>query len=384
MNKERKMIRVLHVQGGMERGGTESVIMNWYRSIDRKEIQFDFTTMQEHACAYDNEIKALGGNIYYVPARAKTGNLKHFFALYQCIKGNGPYHAVHSHMNFHGGLVAFAARLAGIRNVICHAHGTKDLTVQTPKRKIELAILRILMNICATDLLACGMEAGKFVFGPKAKFSLINNAVDLTKFRPPDRSTKILVQNIKKEFFLEDTLVLGHVGSFYEGKNHKFLVDIIEELKKRNIKFKFIFIGNGPLRKDIIDVIKEKGLQEYVVDLGLRDDVDLWFKVMDIFVYPSLHEGVPVALVEAQCSGIPCLISNTISPEVDLGLGLVKFISIDNAKAIWAEEIASNGIERITDKEVIKERIKIKGYFLAANIKKITEIYQTPYPHYVL
>lgn len=369
------MIKVLQVHGGMQCGGTEAVIMNWYRNIDKDKIQFDFTTMQEHECAYDNEIKSLGGNIIYVSPRSKVGNLNHFKEIYKTIKNNGPYDAVHSHMNFHGGLVALAARLAGVKTIICHAHNTEDVTEQTIKRKLELFILRKLMKFCSTDLLACGKEAGNFVFGNKTKFDLINNAVDMEKFKPIDSLRFELIRDIKDKYNLNDTLILGHVGRFNDQKNHEFIVDIIEELHKKDAKFKFLFIGEGELKEHIFNKIKSKNLDENVIDLGLQDNVNIWLNVMDILVFPSLYEGLPVVLVEAQSSGLPCIISNTISPDVDLGLGLIKFLNIDNAEKIWADEILNNKISKITNKELIKEKIKIRGYYLEDNIKKISNIY---------
>ena len=221
------MVKVLQVHGGMERGGTESVIMNWYRNIDRNEVQFDFTTMQEQRCAYDDEIESMGGKIIYVPPRAKVGNLNHFKAIYKCIKENGPYDAVHSHMNYHGGLVALAAKLAGVKTIVCHAHNTEDVTDQSIKRKAELTILRNLMHTCSTNLLACGKEAGKFVFGEDAKFKVINNAVDIENFKPADEEMNIKIKELKDKYGLNDTLILGHIGRFNIQKNHKFIVEIL-------------------------------------------------------------------------------------------------------------------------------------------------------------
>lgn len=370
------MIRVLQVHGGMERGGTESVIMNWYRDINKSEIQFDFTTMQDHRCAYDNEIESMGGKIIYVAPRSKVGNLNHFKALYKCIKENGPYDAVHSHMNYHGGLVALAAKLAGVKTIVCHAHNTEDVTEQTLKRKMETVVLRNLMHTCSSNLLACGKEAGKFVFGENAKFKIINNAVDIEKFKPADEEMNKEIKLLKDKYHLNNKLILGHIGRFNIQKNHKFIVDILRNLKKKDSNFKFLFIGDGELKEEILNSIKDDELEDNIVYLGLQSNINIWLNIMDILVFPSLFEGLPVVLVEAQSTGLPCIISDKISPDVDLGLNLVKFISIDNGTDIWVNEIINNDMKRENNKEKIKEQLKVEGYYLEDNIEMIKGIYK--------
>lgn len=369
------MVKVLQVHGGMERGGTESVIMNWYRNIDKNEVQFDFTTMQEHRCAYDDEIESMGGKIIYVPPRAKVGNLNHFKAIYKCIKENGPYDVVHSHMNYHGGLVALAAKLAGVKTIVCHAHNTEDVTEQTLKRKTETAVLRNLMHRCSTNLLACGKEAGKFVFGENAKFKVINNAVDIEKFKPKDEEMNNEIKALKDKYDLNNKLILGHIGRFNIQKNHKFIVEILKDLKKKNDDFKFLFIGDGELKEEILNSIKNEGLENNILYLGLQSNINIWLNIMDLLIFPSLFEGLPVVLVEAQSTGLPCIISNKISQDVDLGLKLVKFLSIDGSAEKWVNEIINNTMTRETNKEKIKEQLKVKGYYLNDNIKMLMNIY---------
>lgn len=370
------MVKVLQVHGGMERGGTESVIMNWYRNIDKNEIQFDFTTMQEHRCAYDDEIESMGGKIIYVPPRAKVGNLNHFKALYNCIKENGPYDAVHSHMNYHGGLVALAAKLAGVKTIVCHAHNTEDVAEQTLKRKVETTVLRNLMYSCSTDLLACGKEAGSFVFGKNKKFKIINNAVDIEKFKPADNKMQQEIKVLKDKYDLNNKLILGHIGRFNIQKNHKFIVKILRDLKKQNCDFKFLFIGDGELKEEILDSVRKEGLEENIVYLGLQGNINIWLNIMDILVFPSLFEGLPVVLVEAQSTGLPCIISNKISSDVDLGLNLVKFLSIEDGTDIWVNEIINNNMKKECNQDKIKEQLKREGYYLQDNIKMIENIYK--------
>lgn len=368
------MKKILQVQSGMNKGGTEAVIMGWYRNIDKNKYQFDFTNMSKTECSYDKEILTNGGEIIYLPSRCEVGNLKHCYYLYKCIKENGPYLAVHSHMNFHGGIVALIAKLAGVKNVICHAHNTSD-DGKGLKRKIEIVILQKLMKIYSNDLLACGKDAGKFVFGNNTQFEVINNAVDISKFKPISRE---LVNEIKQEYDLDNYLVLGHIGRFAEQKNHKFIISLIESLKLKKLKFKIILIGDGELREEFFKEITARQLEEYVLYLGLQDNINEWLNVMDIFIFPSLYEGLPVVLVEAQATGIPCIISEKITRDVDLGLGLIDFTSIDDPE-IWTDKIINRKLSRILDKELIYSNMKKEGYILKENKNRIIEIYSKNY-----
>ena len=231
------------------------------------------------------------------------------------------------------------------------------------------------MNSCLINLLVCGKEAGRFVFGDKANFIVINNAVDMEKFKPNNEELNGDIADIKKKFNLNNCLVLGHIGRFNEQKNHEFIVQIIDKLKDRDINFKFLFIGDGELKEKIFTEIKNKNLQEYVVDLGLRDNINQWLNVMDLLIFPSLYEGLPVVLVEAQSVGLPCIIADTISPDVDMGLGLIEFLDINNTADLWADKIVSNNLKKVSDTNIIREKLKEKGYNLNENIKTVMSIY---------
>ncbi len=365
------MEKILQVHGGMNRAGTEAVIMGWYRNIDTNEIQFDFTNMTGMECSYDKEILERQGKIINVPSRAEVGSLKHCYYLYKCIKDNGPYIAVHSHMNFHGGIVAVVAKLAGVKKVVIHAHNTQDDGVGI-KRKIEIFILRKLLLRFGDEFLACGKDAGNFLFGEKTKFEIINNSVDIDKFKPKNIED---INEIKKIYKLEGKIILGHIGRFSKQKNHKFIIKIIEQLKQNNIDAKFILIGDGELKDCFFKELEDKKLLDYVLYLGLRDNIDYWLNIIDIFIFPSLYEGLPVVLVESQATGVPCIISKNISPEVDLGMGLVTRLDIDDAK-IWIDNIVKNQNSKIYDCRLIEKKLKENGYILKDNVIKLINIYK--------
>lgn len=367
--------KVLQVQGGMNRGGTEAVIMNWYKTIDLEKIQFDFTTFSTVELPYDKEIVEKGGEVLYVPSRNKVGIIKHCYYLYKCIKDNGPYDVVHSHNNFHGGIVALIAKLAGVKNVISHAHNTKDDGVGI-KRKIEIYILRKLIHRFSDKLLACGTEAGNFVYGNKAKFEVINNSVDMQKFKPADENMKQMIKHIKNEYDINDKLIIGHIGRFSKQKNHLFIVSLIEKMKNQELDFKILLIGDGELKEGILNELSNWGLNKYVIYLGLQDDVSLWLNIMDVFILPSLYEGLPVVLVEAQSTGTPCIVSEFVSKEADLGLGLTDFIGINsNNEEEWINLILKRVGNKVKNEKIISKVMEEKGYSLDSSTRRIHSIY---------
>lgn len=370
-----KRYKVLQVQGGMNKGGVESVIMSWYRNIDTNELQFDFTTCFEEKCPYDDEILERGGNIIYIPPRSKVGNIRHIYSLYNCIKKNGPYEAIHSHMNFHGGVVALAAKIAGNKNIIMHAHNTKD-DGNGILRKIEIFILRNILLRLSNQLLACGEEAGKFIYGDN-EFKIISNSVDRNIFYPIDKNTDRKLLDIARNYNLKDELIIGVIGRFSTQKNHEFIISIILELIKKNIKFKFVFIGDGELRECFVKEVKRLDLLDKIIMLGLVDNVQEWMNIIDIIVMPSLYEGLPVVVVEAQSSGVKCILSDKITKEVDIGIGLVKFIPIgDEYAGEWANEIIEfSKHKKNLNNELIENALIKKGFSLEKNIELMRNIY---------
>lgn len=364
--------KILQVQGGMKKAGTEAVIMGWYRNIDRKTVQFDFTSYSKEKCEYDDEIKSYGGNIIYIQPRNEIGNIKHFYYLVKLIKENGPYHAVHSHMNFHGGIVCLAAKLAGVKNIVCHAHNTMDEN-QTIKRKIETWILRKIIINNASALLGCSQVANEFVFKGANNKKVITNAVEIPKEILLNKSD---LGNIRKELGVEnDCIVLGHVGRFSEQKNHKFFIKLLNRMKERNIKAKMILVGEGELLDAIKDSVNQNNLTDYFKFTGVRNDVIELMKFFDIFLMPSLYEGLPVAMVEAQSVGLPCVVSSNISDEADLGLDIVKYIDLNEDIDLWINAILEMRDKRISSREKIEESLKEKGYNLNANVEKLMEVY---------
>lgn len=365
------MIKILHVHGGMRIGGTESVIMNWYRNIDSKTYQFDFTSTYREPQDYDNEIITRGGSIVFVPSRQEVGILKHCVELYKAI-ALGSYDVVHSHDNFHGGIVSFIAKLAGVKKIITHSHSSGDSSEGIVKR-IEKRILRILIKLFATDKVACTQVAGEYLYG-KSIFSIINNGIDTSKFKPLPLG---VINQIKIMHNLENKFIIGHIGRFTTEKNHDFIIQLIIDLKKTTDNFKVILIGDGPEKSRIEQIVVDKGLQDNIVLLGVRSDVEKWINVFDVLLLPSIYEGFPVVLVESQACGTPCFVSNTISSSVDLGLNLVKFFGINkqNIKE-WSDNLLNHRIEKEVNAEHIKMMLSRQSFTIEEIILRLEKIYE--------
>ncbi|WP_078432584.1 glycosyltransferase family 1 protein [Metabacillus halosaccharovorans] len=325
-------IRVLHVVVNMNRGGAETLIMNLYRNIDRSKVQFDFLTCKEGV--FDQEILDRGGKIHRIPYITDGGHFHYIRNLKQFFKANNHYKIVHSHMDKMSGFVLKAAKKAGIPVRIAHSHNTQSEGGFIARLYKEYAGSNIVKS--ATHYLACSNLAAKWLFKNKADSSkLLKNGIDTQKFS----FSKKIRDKVRMELGVEeDSLVLGHVGRFNHQKNHEFLIEVFNELKKVDSKAYLVLVGDGTLRYDIEEKVKRLGLEEKVKFLGVRSDINSLLQAFDLFVFPSLHEGLPVTLIEAQGSGLPCLISEYITDEVDMKVDLIKFLPI-NSGNIWVEEI---------------------------------------------
>lgn len=363
-------LKVLHVVGAMNRAGTETMLMNIYRNIDREKVQFDFISYSDQEADYDQEIKNLGGRVIKL---SKTWSIKE---IYEVIKQYGPYDVVHSHTLFHCGIANLAALLAGVKVRIAHAHTTLDKS-NSYTRKIYINLMRRMINTFSTDLLACSTKAGSYLFGKnklaKPNYSYFPNAIDYPAFL---RNPKIEVTKFKVEEGFGNSLVIGHIGRFVEAKNHEFLLKIMKSIIEIDPSIKLLLVGDGDLRHQVENETKEKGLHENIRFVGLRNDISTMLHCMDVFIFPSLYEGLGLVLLEAQASGVPCVVSEAIQPEADLELGLVSKIALADGPDVWANRIIeiANKKEKNTNK--IREAFEKNGYSLEKGISNLLGIYK--------
>ena len=329
--------RILHVFGGMNRGGAETLVMNMYRKMDRTEIQFDFAVQTGHACHFDAEIEALGGRILRHPVPAKAGLGAYAGALARTLQQFGPFAAVHSHVHLFSGVVLKMSRRQGIRVRISHSHtamaGSFSLRHQAYRH-----CMRYLIRRSATHLLGCSRQACESLFGTACwadrRVQTLPNAIRLA-----DYANSAGGVYLREELHLPPgTPLIGHVGSFTEPKNHEFLIEVFRELHRRLPEAHFLLAGDGTLRPRIEHCIEGAGLGDRVHMLGIRSDIPRIMGALDLLLLPSLWEGLPVVLVEAQAAGVPCLVSDTVTPEADLKTGVVRFASLRTGSERWALE----------------------------------------------
>lgn len=367
--------RVLHVVSSMNRGGAETMLMNLYRHIDREKLQFDFVCHTMDKCDFEDEIYKLGGKIYRIKSLGNSGVFSYISNLRTVIKENGPYLAIHSHTDMQAGIANIAAIGTGIPIRICHSHNTNWGHPVNIRNSVLYKLLKLIGRITATDFVACGIEAGEFFFGVKAvkhnKVKILNNGIDVEKFIHVNDA---LCNKLEKEFKIkENDLIIGHIGRFYEQKNHKFIIDIARCMKENNLNFKFILVGKGPLLESIKEKVYDMDLSENVIFLGVRTDIDVLLNLFDVLIFPSLYEGLPLTLIEAQAAGLPSVISDNITDELDLGLNLIHRLSLDDPLNIWI-----NKLQKVTKREKKEDFIGIlkdSCFNVQKNINLLYEIY---------
>lgn len=356
--KKEEPIRVAHIIGKWLGGGVESVVMNYYRHIDRTKIQFDFLCDEDSTNIPYEEIEQLGGRVILIPPYQKV--FKYQKELIRIFKENN-YKIVHSHINTLSVFPLRAAKKAGVKVRIAHSHSTTNK--KEWKKNLLKQVLRPFSKVYATDYICCSELAGRWLFGDKAydsgKVYLLNNAIDLDKFKYNESLRK---EKRKELGISDDTLVIGHIGRFVAQKNHTFLIDIFNELHKKNPSSLLLLVGQGPLMEEIKNKVKELKLNDSVRFLGQRNDVNELYQAFDVFCLPSLYEGLPVVGVEAQASGLLCILSNAMTKETKV-LDITKFISLNNTPKDWADSILDDvkKYKRIdTSKEMTSKNFNVK------------------------
>ncbi|MCU9612330.1 glycosyltransferase family 1 protein [Caldibacillus lycopersici] len=357
-------IRVLQVVTLMDRGGLETMLMNYYRHIDRRKIQFDFLEHRSGKHDYTDEILSLGGNIYNVPPVSPFNFTDYYYRLRAFFKDHHEYHIVHSHLDALSTYPLRTAKQFGVPVRIAHSHNTNH------EKNMKYLIKRysqLKLQYYTTHLFSCGVDAGKWLFKHN-NFQILNNAIDTKKFT---YDAKVALQ-MKRKLGIHGKFVIGHIGRFFKQKNHGFLLDIFNRLHKINSDCVLLLIGAGELMNDIRQKAKELGLSDAVLFLGVRKDIPELLQAMDIFVFPSLYEGLPVTLIEAQASGLPCIIADTITEEVKI-TEHVKYVSLFSSIDVWIEQILSykNGYTRQNNFSTINKN----GFDIQANAKWLENFY---------
>ena len=360
------MVRVLHIVTNMDRGGLETMLMNYYRHMDREKIQFDFLEHRMDRAAYDDEIESLGGRIFRLP-RLNPLSSDYYHALNAFFAAHPEYRIVHSHLDCMSAYPLGAAKNAQVPVRIAHAHSTS----QDRNWKLVFKLIsKKLISLYTTDLFACSADAGEWMFGTK-DVHILPNAIDIERY-----AFNLLIRNqTKKALGLDDAFVIGHVGRFSAVKNHSFLTDIFAQIKRQEPNSKLLLVGAGSEMQAVQQKVKTLGLGADVIFTGVRNDVANLMQAMDVFVFPSLYEGLGIVLIEAQAAGLPCVVSDTIPREAYL-TDLVTAEKLSSSVEKWAEKILKKRDFPRTDR---RDEIAAHGFDITTEAVKLQEFYINAY-----
>jgi len=377
MSRSESPIRILHVLGGMVRGGVETWLMHVLRHIDRERFRMDFLVHTTQPCAYDDEIRALGSQIIPCLDPPRPWMYAHNFK--RALREHGPYDVVHSHVHHYSGYVLRLAQQAGVPVRMAHSHNdTSPVEANAGlMRRGYLTLMKRWITQHATVGLAASPLAAADLFGPvreaDPRWQILHYGIDLTLFQGHiDPVAARAELNIPAEAF-----VMGHVGRFTEQKNHAFLVDIVIEVAKREPRTRLLLVGDGSLRPAIEQQVAQTDLTDRVIFAGLRADVPRLMRgVMDVFVLPSFYEGLPLVGIEAQAAGLPVILSDAITEEVDRVRPLVWRLSLSQPASAWAEAILKmrDDAPAITQQNALAV-IEKSSFNIQTSVKSLAEVY---------
>ena len=355
-------------------------MMDIYRKIDENKVNFDFVSLDlSENQYYEEEIKLRGGNINKVNSPREIGVLSHLKELIKIFKVNNDNGKliIHAHTLHHCGLVMLAAKLSKVKIRISQSRNTKTQHTNI-KSRITVFIGKILISVFATEMIAITKESADYLFFKKyiknKKVKIVPNAIDLDKYK---NISKEEIIKLKKQYNISsDYNVIGHVGRFEKMKNHKFLIDLFFHYNKLNPNSILVLIGDGTLKKPMKKLVQDLGLNNNVTFLGIRSDVYLWMNIFDVVLLPSLFEGLPGVASEAQAAGTPCVLSDNITAKSDLGIGLLRYLSITGDKDDWVKGINYSLKIKTPSFSLIESKFDQKNLSLNKGIEALNKIYK--------
>lgn len=370
--------KVLIVAGAMNVGGIENQLMHLLRQADKNQFQIDFTTTEDHPF-YKDEMLALGAQCIRIPKTEGLHFLRYCRALYKVMR-QGDYDIVHSHELFHSGMVLLTARLAGVKHRFVHAHNWSDGDgsgrKRSWKRSVYNHVMQRLIQWNATDFVACSTLAGKFLYGEKVvkqpNYHLVFNSVDTSRF------IEKYDQQETGEFCEDGWVNVLQVGRFTPIKNQLFTAEIAKELKARGKKIRILCAGNvgGEYDDAVTAKIREYGIEEQMLLIGVRKDIDVLMRKSSAFLLPSLYEGMPLVLIEAQASGLPCVTADTYSREVDFGINSVNWLNLEDGISVWTDAVEKAVQQGRAEKASVVQAVERGGFDSRVFAKKICELYE--------
>ena len=359
------MIRILHSVSNMDRAGIETMLMNFYRHVDRDKIQFDFLVNKPDPGAYDEEIRSLGGRIIVSPGFMSYRKYQKFMT--DLFREHPEYQIIHTH---NGSLMLYALEGAKKNKIpvrIAHAHAT---AVPVGLKNQLKKLMRPMIKYAATDYWGCSNAAGRFYFSEKRwnnSNELIHNAINVDNFT----FNESIRNEIREKYGFGDKLVIGNVGRMMAQKNHKKLLDVFAEVHKINPETQLVLIGTGELENNLRQQAKELGIEDSITFTGVLSNVNEWYSAFDVFVMTSLYEGLPVVAIEAQAADLPCIFTDTITPEVKITEN-VKFLGLYDEPIKWAKAILE-----IQPAKRVSRRAELEkaGYDINTEAKRMQDLY---------
>lgn len=366
-------IRILNLFTILNRGGAETMVMNYYRKIDKTKVQFDFMVHRQERGAYEDEIEAMGGRIYRMCPIYPQYIFRYKRLLKEFFDAHPEYRIIHSHMSE---LSYFAFQEAIRHDVpvrICHAHNTPVFKYETSIGKLKYLAREWLahkVRVLSTDYFACSQIAGEWLFGKKNKDKLqfMPNAIDTKEFV----YTSQKAFDSKKKFGWEKKMVIGHVGRFDKQKNHSFLIDIFYTFHQRNTGSVLVLVGKGELMESVRRKVHSFGLDDCVFFMGIQSNMSQLYWAFDVFLFPSFYEGLPVSLIEAQASGLSCVVSDRISRQTKIIPSYIE-VSLHASVEEWAICMERALIE--WKRKNVFTQIRDAGFDIETNAEWLTRFY---------
>ncbi|MCI8544540.1 MAG: glycosyltransferase family 1 protein [Lachnospiraceae bacterium] len=353
MGNEKRELRILIINTvTFMKGGMSTVIMNYFENLDKDRIHMDFVVNKEIEAGYRTKMERKGSEVYLL--ERNTEPVKYFFSLLAIIK-SGNYDIVHVHGNSCTmAIELFAAMLCGCKRRVAHSHSSGCNHIKAHK------LLRPVFEMCCTERLACSKEAGKWLFQGR-EYTIVENAMNLEKYCF-DMKKRI---DIRQQMGIEENeILIGYVGIFVNQKNQKFTVDVLESLRKENAKYKLVLVGEGELRGEIEEYVRQKNLENVSLFYGETDDVTGIMSAMDIFLFPSKLEGLGIVMVEAQLTGLPCIASKQV-PEATKITDYCQYLELSAPIETWCDAVRKAEVEgtnrlKVRISEEGKKRFDIK------------------------
>lgn len=364
------MKRAVYIVTAMDAGGAETVFMKFYRALDKNKYQLDFCVSSDEPGFYDDEIRELGGRIVHTVKKSESGPVASFRRLRDIAREGGYCAAVRSSQHSLSALDLLAMRAGGVPRTVFRSSNTGTVT-NSRKEAVLHSMFRPLIRLAATSYVAPSTEAGLYMFGEagvsSGKFDILHNAVDLQEFDYREDARK----KIRRELGIaEDALVVGHVGRFNQQKNHAFLIDVFAEIAGKRDEAVLLLLGKGELLESARQKVEVLGLSDRVKFAGVRSDVALCYSAMDVLAFPSLYEGLPNVVIEAQANGLPCVISNAITQEAVIN-GNVVSMPLSGGAGSWCEALFRLSGRRAEDGA---SELRLAGYDIKEELSNFVRL----------